>query len=82
MARREKPLYEPEWHEVRFRVPTGRLVCHICYSPQGEQHTKHCHWNPINTAKDNALFRAEERAKKKAERLAASSNSGARGGSK
>lgn len=66
MANRKKPLYEPEWHEVKFRVPTGRLVCDCCYSPQGEPHTKFCYWNPINKKKDDAAERAERRQRKPA----------------
>lgn len=54
----KKPNYEPEMHEVKYRIPTGRLVCDCCFLPKGGPHTKFCYWNPINKKTDDAAIRA------------------------
>lgn len=61
---KKQPRWEPEFHEVKYRLPTGRMVCDCCGSLQFQPHTKFCYWNPINKKKDDAAIRAEKRGRK------------------
>ncbi len=54
------PNYEPEFHEVKYRLPTGRFICDCCGAPQGQPHKRFCYWNPINKKKDDAAYRADK----------------------
>lgn len=60
----KKPNYEPEYHEVKYRLPTGRMLCDCCGSPEGQPHTRFCYWNPVNKKSDDAAIRASRRRAK------------------
>ena len=74
LRRRRKPMAgkritnkEPRWIAetltVTREVPTGHIVCDVCFGRRTVGHTRFCYWHPKNKAKDDAAIRRERGAR-------------------